>query len=347
MKRERESIFVSAFRTLCKTVAVILGVMIVLVVGAVVLGSFLPIAGGRDADHTKLVIAADAEGDKAALPSSAPVLLRINIHGPIGSKSFNSRLVDAQLSDSRKGILKGERVKGILLHIDSPGGTVADSFGIYTSLKRYKEKYGIPVHAYVSRLCASGGMYVACSADRIVSSPIAVTGSVGVRMGPCFNVSKLMKVVGIEQTTLTEGMHKDTLNPFRPWTSDETDDIRAVLAYDYEMFVNIVAANRPHIDKAALVDTYGAKVFDAVTAQRFGYVDASDASYGSALTDLAKVAEIEGKYQVVELQNVRPFLADLVEGASSLLSGRIRHEIAGLSPEGTDLLPGPLYLYSP
>ena len=190
MNVTRESIFISAFRTFCNSLAGMFGILAGLIIIAV-----LFIFASKPAmvsDKTTMIIAADADGNRSLLPDSSPAILRINIHGEIGTRDLNAKLLQTQLLDSREGALKHNRVKGILLHINSPGGTVDDANNMYMSLVAYKEKYKVPIYAYVDGMCASGAMYIACSADKILSNPTGIVGSVGVIMGPNFNVLGLM-----------------------------------------------------------------------------------------------------------------------------------------------------------
>ena len=342
MSGTRESIFVSFFRAFCRFFGAIFGVIFGLIVLGVVLALF---SGASMAGKNQLIITADADGNRALLPKSSPVILRINIHGGIGSRDLNAKLIKNQLLDAHEGTLKN-RVKAILLHIDSPGGTVSDSHNIYTSLLDYKEKYQVPIFAYVNGMCASGGMYVACAADEIFSNPTGVIGSVGVRMGPLFNVSKLMERFDISQVTLTRGKDKDMGSPFRPLKEGELDSLEAILDYNYDQFTKIVLQNRPRIDKERLINVYGAKVYDPVKAQKLGYVDNGNATYSFALKQLAEEAEIEEKYQVIEIKTNLSLISNLIEGRETLFPSKIKHEfdIPGFQ---TEWIGTPLYLYSP
>ena len=128
------------------------------------------------------VIAPDATGMRNLLPSSAPVILRINVHGIIGEPHLNQDEFENLLLDSQEGMFHNNRVKGVLLHINTPGGTAIDSDGIYRALMKYKATYEIPIYAYVNGICASGGMFIASAADKIYATPESMIGSVGVRM---------------------------------------------------------------------------------------------------------------------------------------------------------------------
>jgi len=292
---------------------------------------------------------ADAQGSRRPLPPSTPVILRINIHGVIGGRYLNSKTIETQLLHSREGTLKNNRVKGILLHINSPGGLVVDSYNIYKMLSDYKARYHVPIYAYVDGLCASGAMMIACCTDRIFSSPVGVIGSVGVRMGPNFNFAKIMEMYGVKQLTLTEGKHKDELNPFREWAPKEGQTLQEILAYNYQLFLSIVTAARPSLSRNKLVHEYGARVYDPIKAAEYGYIDDGNSSYESALLQLLKQIgmEEEEKYQVMELKVIRPMLSDLFEGRSPMFSGRLTHELLVDPNFHPELMNRPLYLFSP
>jgi hypothetical protein len=101
------------------------------------------------------------------------------------------------------------------------------------------------------------------------------------------------------------------------------------------------------MNKNRLIHEFGAQVYDPVRAEDYGYIDDGKSSYSAALTSLVKEAEIEEKYQVVELKVLHPVLSDLIEGKSPIFTGKIKHELSlpcELSPE---LMNRPLYLYAP
>lgn len=347
MDISRESIFVSAIRSFCNSLAAMIGILIGLFILAFL---FMFISKpSHIADKTTMIFAADADGNRDPLPESSPAILRINVHGVIGSRDLNAKTVTAQLLDSREGVLKHDRVKAIYLHINSPGGTADDSHQIYAMLEEYKAKYKTPVYAYVDGMCASGAMMIACAADKIFSSPVGIIGSVGVIMGPNFNVSGLMEKYGVSQLTLTRGKDKDMLSPYRAWKPGEDQSLQDIMSYDYSTFVNLVAKARPKMDKNKLINDYGAQVFAPPKAEQLGYVDVSNSTYNQSLEELVKKAGIgdDEAYQVVELKVVHPVLSDLIEGKSPILTGKIRHELHFLPEMQPEFMNRPLYLYSP
>ena len=347
MELKRESILVSVVRAFCRAFAGVFGIIVgLLIIGFVVVFLAKP---RMESDKTALIIGTDAEGNRKHLSLSSPAILRINIHGVIGGSDLNSKTIESQLLDSREGALKDSRVKAIFLHINSPGGTAFDSHDIYTKLIRYKAKYDLPIYAYVDGMCASGGMMIACAAEKIFSAPVGIIGSVGVIMGPNFNVAALMERFGIKQVTLSKGKDKDMLSPFREWKPGEDQSLKDIVEYDYNLFVDLVSNARPRLSRTKLVDDYGAQVFNPVTAAEYGYIDDGNSSYNAALTQLVAKAGLkkDEKYQVVELKVLHPVLSGLIEGKSPLSTGKIRHELV-IGPDfHPELMNRPLYLYSP
>lgn len=347
MEFSRESILVSAVRTFCKSFAAVIGILI----GAVLVFIGLNLFSGPDIYPPKstLTISPDASGNRDLLPHTDPVVLKIDIAGVIGQGDLIADKVENSLLDSREGMLSNNRVKAVLLYINTPGGTVDDADGIYRALLAYKSKYQVPIYAYVDGLCASGGMYIASAADKIYASPSSVIGSVGVILGPAFNFSGLMNLYGVQSTTITEGKDKDMLNPFRPWVPGEDASLRAITADLYERFVSIVTSARPNLNKDALINTYGAQVFVSKRAQELGYIDVADSNYNTALTDLASQAQIahDMPYQVMTIGPSHPWLSSLADGKFSLLSGKITHEFQFNSSMNSELSGRFLYLYQP
>ncbi len=347
MQFTRESIFVSAVRSFCTCFGAILGILIglILVVVTVMMFSSPDILPQK----SDLSVAANAKGERNLLPHSAPVVLKINIQGTIGQGDLTGDKFQNILFDSRDGLLQHDRVKAILLNMDTPGGTVTDADAIYRSLMAYKQQYKVPIYAYVDGMCASGGMYIACAADKIYASKVSVIGSVGVILGPTFNFSQLMERYGVQALTLTEGKDKDMLNPFRPWQPGEEASLRSVTALLYQDFVDLVVGARPNLDRQKLINEYGAQVYLSSVAQKYGYVDVADADYNLAMSDLAKTAGIteDQDYQVFQIQPTHPFFSDLAGVKSTILSGKVDH-VFQIGPYMNSELSGRfLYLYQP
>jgi protease IV len=280
---------------------------------------------------------------------NSPVILQINIQGVIGEPLLDTKTIDSILLDSHRGLLANNRVKAILLHLNTPGGTVFDSDNIYRMLKSYKEKYNVPIYGYVEGLCASGGVYISSACDKIFASPCSIIGSVGVILGPFFNIVEGLDKIGIKAKVLTDGLNKDMMSPFRPWEADEENSLRTIMDFQYNRFVDIVVQTHPRITRDKLVNEYGAKVFDVMRAQEYGYIDVANANYEDALRELMFAANInpEHPYQVVELAPTLGIMSLLGNAESPLQSGKIEHEITVSGNPAHKIRDQFAYLYLP
>jgi protease-4 len=321
------SIFSSSLRAFCKVFFCILAVFLAMVVAGLIfqLASSSPYA---NKPKTMLNLLPDLKGDDSLKPM-APVVLRINIHGMIGNaKEFDAKMLESILVDSRKGVL-ANRVKAILLHMNTPGGGVFESANMYQLLKDYKERYNVPIFAYVNGICASGGMYISSAADRTYAAPCSIVGSVGVLSSHFFNFSELMEKLGVQALTLVEGIDKDALNSFRPWKPNEDQALQPIMNYFYQTFVDVVVAAHPRLNREKLIHEYGAKIYDAPMGAKLGFIDYADVDYKSALYELMIAANIdpEKPVQIVELSAKNSLFEKLLEGSGSLLGGKVEHVI--------------------
>jgi protease IV len=337
----KESIFSSSLRSFFRGFFSILGIFFAIIPVMILLGAFM----GQDVNTPKssIYILPDHDGNSDLLPQKTPVVLQIDIQGIIGVGEYTAESIQNQLIESRKGIFKNNRVKAILLNLNTRGGSAFDSDNIHSLLLDYKKRFNTPIYAYVNGINASGGVFVSCAADKILATPPSVIGSVGVLMGPFINVSKTLEKIGMESLTLTNGKNKDALNPLRPWKEDESDSLKLLNEYFYNRFVDIVANSRPMLSKEKLISTYGANVYPAPIAEKYGYVDSSNSSYREALLELLKAASIDSTkpYQVVKIKSKKAFFEELFD-SNALFKGKIKHEI---DFKGSDLKEDALYLY--
>lgn len=343
----RESIFLASIRSFFVFLFGSAGLLIGLLLIVILIGALSTTAEGEpEINYTySPEIQPNAEGIRKALSSDAPVILKINITSIIGLETLNRHNIQQLLIESRERSFKDGRVKAVLLYIDSPGGTVIDADGIYRSLKLYKNRYKVPIYAYIDGLCASGGLYIACAADKIYASSSSLIGSVGVLLPTAFNVTQLMEKIGVQGVTLYDGKGKDNLNPFRPWHKGEEQNIKDAISYNYDMFVDVVSTNRPQMDKNKLINEYGANVYPAAIAKDYGYIDESNVGLEETIKQLAeKIGIKDTYYQVIELES-KNWLSTLFKSKFNLLQGEITHQL-NLTPEMHPKLQNQfLYLY--
>lgn len=149
-----------------------------------------------------------------------------------------------------RAAFESKQAKGVLLRINSPGGSPVQAGYINDEIRRLKEKYKkehdgteMPVYAIAVDLCASGGYYVAVAADAIYVDKASLVGSIGVRMDG-FGFQEAMEKLGIERRLLTSGVNKGILDPFSPLDPSQRDFIKGVLDQLHDQFVDEVKRGR-------------------------------------------------------------------------------------------------------
>ena len=226
----------------------------------------------------------------------------------------------------------------LLLRIDSPGGTVGDSQEIHAALLRLREK-GCHVVASFGNISASGGVYVGVAADRIVSNPGTITGSIGVILRGN-NLSKLLDRVGVKFETVKSGAFKDILSPDRALGSEERELLQALIDSSYEQFVAAVAEGRK-LDPSCVREFADGRVFSGAQAKDLGLVDElGDEECARVLA--AQLADLdEERCRVVTLGKPRKPLLQGLSGSNLLV------RLQDLVTVEMELSGQPLWLFRP
>ena len=177
------------------------------------------------------------------------------------------------------------KVKGIVLRINTPGGTVTASDILYHEVLEFKKERKIPVVASIMDLGTSGGYYLAAASDRIVAHPSSVTGSLGVIM-LTINGSGLMEKIGLEANAITSGKHKDMGSPFRKMTATDRAIFQSVIDSFYQRFLEVIEQGRPNLTKEQIRQLADGRIYSAPQAKEAGLID--EIGY---LDDAIKVAK--------------------------------------------------------
>ncbi|NIQ02064.1 MAG: signal peptide peptidase SppA, partial [Nitrospinaceae bacterium] len=133
-------------------------------------------------------------------------------------------------------------IQGIILRVDSPGGSVGPSQEIYDAVRKIQES-DKKIYASLGSVAASGGYYIACAADRIFANPGTLTGSIGVIMA-FSNIQKLIDKLGIRPEVIKSGEFKDAGSPVRPMTPEERNLLQTVVDDVHAQFIEAVARGR-------------------------------------------------------------------------------------------------------
>ena len=224
---------------------------------------------------------------------------------------------DEQADDVRKQLKQAradKRVKGLIIRVNSPGGTISSSDQIYNEILKYRSEANQPVVAFMQGIAASGGYYVSVGSDKIVAEPTTITGSVGVIFGHFVLQKLLEEKLGIEPHIITAGEKKDWPSLFEPFTDEQREYLREKLINPaYERFIQVVDKGRPSLtlaDVRRLADgsIYGAQeALDEKLIDKIGYLD-------EAIEMVMSMAGLE-EAQVVEYR--KPFSLASLLGARS------------------------------
>jgi protease-4 len=208
--------------------------------------------------------------------------------------------VEGSISDSQEIVRqlnefgKEERIRAVVLRVNSPGGGMAPSQEIYDAVVELKKKKKVVVS--MGSLAASGGYLISCAADKIVANPGTITGSISAVMHFA-NVEELLKKVGLKSSVIKSGKYKDIGSPLREMTEDEKTILQDLVDDIYDQFLDTVSRDRK-IAKEQLRRIADGRVFSGRQAQKLGLVDfLGDMGYAVRLA--GKMSGIEGIPEVV------------------------------------------------
>ncbi len=206
-------------------------------------------------------------------------ILLVDIQGTISTGSSRSPLgsiVETGMPAKFREIIEkaedDDDIKGLILRINSPGGTVTASDLIYHELKEFKERSNIKVYAVVMDLAASGGYYVAMAADKIIAHPTSITGSIGViALKP--TVNGLMDKLGVGVDVVKSVDKKDFMAPWRPFTDEERRLFQETIDGFHQRFVEIIAENRAELSIDQVKKLADGRIFDSQKSLENNLID--------------------------------------------------------------------------
>lgn len=205
-------------------------------------------------------------------------ILLVDIYGPISNTPLivpNIGVVPGMTSRIRQELELAYRdpyIRGILLRINSPGGTLTDSDIIYHSLMEFKKSKRVKIVASLGELAASGGLYVAMAADEIYAHPTTLTGSIGVII-PHMEYSGLMKKLGVKSNPVTSGKFKDFASPYRERTPEEKQMIQKLVDHQFQKFIKVIADSRKKMTRKKVREIGDGRLFSAKEAKDHGLID--------------------------------------------------------------------------
>lgn len=196
--------------------------------------------------------------------------------------------------ESLSKIKKDDRIKAVVLRIDSPGGAVGPSQEIYSEIKKIREKK--PIIASMGSVGASGGYYIACAAEKIIANPGTITGSIGV-VAEFTNYEQLLKWAKVDVQVIKSGEFKDVGSPFREMTDAERKYIQNLIDNVHSQFEHAVSEGRG-IDLKDVDKIADGRVFTGEQAKSLKLVDELG-SISDAIRLAGTMGGIKGEPNVV------------------------------------------------
>lgn len=186
-----------------------------------------------------------------------------------GTDTYNHQYllnaIDAMMTDSNN--------KGMILSVNTPGGSVYASDELYLKIKEYQETTGRPVYSAMQSQATSGGYYISASCDKIIANRNCWTGSIGVTMGTLMDISELLENLGIKTNTITSGANKAMGSSYEAMTEEQREIFQSLIDEAYDQFVGIVADGRDMSEKEVRKIADG-RIYTAKQALDNGLIDA-------------------------------------------------------------------------
>ena len=209
--------------------------------------------------------------------SSQERIAVLSVNGAIidsgGTSIFDTQTFQFRLFMEKLDIIEeDDTIVGVVLYVNSPGGGVYESAQIRRRLDHIQSERGIPLYASFGSMSASGGYYISSGADKIFAPEATLTGSIGVIFS-ALNVAGLFEEFGIEAMTVTSGVHKDIMSPYREMTNEERAILQSMVDNAYDGFVRVIAQGRG-MSESHVRSFADGRIVDGIQAKELGLIDA-------------------------------------------------------------------------
>ncbi len=289
-------------------------------------------------------VASSVYSEHVSGPFSGPTVAIVQVVGPIVSEgqtspwAANTQAAAADIIPLVRQLEDDPDVRAIVLHVNTPGGSVVASDRLYHALNQVDK----PLIVYMDEVAASGGYYISMAADYIIANPNTMTGSIGV-IAVFLNAQGLMEKIGLEAEVITAGEAKDMGSVYRAMTPEERAYFEDMLQEVHDNFIQVVAKGRD-MEVNKVRELADGRVYLAEDAVELGLIDALGYE-DDAIAKAAKMGHIEGPPRVVRYYPGYSPLAALLNGVWS--GGGISLSTAMKWPESLGPAPTLLYMWWP
>ena len=213
----------------------------------------------------------------------------------VGVVEIEGAIVDAREAiENIRRFREDDKIKAIVVRINSPGGAVGPAQEIYREIRKTIETK--KVVASMGAVAASGGYYIACAANGIMANPGTITGSIGVIMGYT-NFRDLLDKIGLVPVVIKSGPYKDTGSPTREMREDERKILQDIISGIHQQFIEAIAEGRG-LDRVMVEASADGRVFTGKDAKTRGLVDRLG-NFEDALTWAGELGGVKGEVMPV------------------------------------------------
>ncbi len=290
------------------------------------------LAKATDEDEPNIVSLSDYCSSGPSTPKGAAKIAVLYAVGDI-SKNGKDGIASERIVPEIVKLTKNEKIDGLILRVNSPGGSAYASEQIWEALQNFKKQTGKPFYVSMGDYAASGGYYISCGADKIYAEPLTLTGSIGI-----------FGLIPDAHTLLTDklGVHVSSVNTnkgqlpnfFDAMTPDQAAAMQGYVNRGYELFTSRCAAGR-HMSVDSIKAIAEGRVWDGSTALNIGLVDKLG-GLESALSDMAaSINKKSGKtgYTILEFPKVKlEWWEELVELNSQIRMKAVASELGEAAP---------------
>ena len=276
---------------------------------AVVLGFALPVCSCLGTGVIAVgTLGRLSQAPMAQAPGIGDAVAVIELEGTITGSSLDYLMTTGITPGRVRSLLElaasNGSVKAIVVHVNSPGGSVVASDEIYRALQSFSK----PVVISMGESAASGGYYIACAGDYVIAHPDTLTGSIGV-ISQFITYEALLEKIGVDAVVITTGPRKDLGSPFRDMAEEEKELWQAILDQVYEHFVAVVVEGRD-LPPETVRELADGRVYTGRQAMDLGLVD-DVGTRQSAIDKAAELGGIAGEPRVIELRS-QPSLLEML-----------------------------------
>ncbi len=274
---------------------VLLIVVLVLVLIVYLMGSCVANIGKAFNESMDTAGLIDTAGDVTVDDATGEYIGVIHVEGTISESGTSSGYNHYYLLNSIDDMAKDDNNKGIIIYMNTPGGSVYASDELYFAIKDYKEQTNRPVYSSMQSMGASGGYYVSAPCDKIYANRNCFTGSIGVTMGEIYDVTGLMDKLGIKSEAITSGRNKAMGSETQEMTEEQREIFQGLVDEAYDQFTEIVAEGR-NMDIEKVRELADGRIYTAKQAKENGLIDevgTYDDCVNAMIVDSALGADVE------------------------------------------------------